>query len=205
MRRPTRVSSRLRPEGHGARRDEDELPCRPGAGAPIWSTSAEMRVVSGRPSSRVSTLLPILTTMRRYFFDSQFIIHNSKLLRRTNWFGCLAPLRHCEERGDAAIRSKVVTSQRVQRIPLGPSALPRNDNQFSPFASGFIFISTPLTVTMRSSPIFWRSLRMCTSIVRSPYDDLRAPRSWRRSPSRGISFPGDEWSRSSSGTPCAGG
>ena len=25
--------------------------------------------------------------------------------------------RHCEERGDAAIRSKVVTSQCVQRIP----------------------------------------------------------------------------------------
>ncbi len=30
----------------------------------------------------------------------------------------------------------------------------------------------PFTVTMRSSPIFWRNLRMCTSMVRSPTTTL---------------------------------
>ena len=109
------------PDGHGPRRDEDHLDARAVAALRSGPRAPRCAWCRAVPSSRVSTLLPILMTMRRYFFDSQFIIHDSQLLRPDKLVRLRAtsppPSRHCEERSDAAIRSKVVTSQRVQQIP----------------------------------------------------------------------------------------
>ena len=143
--RPTRVSSRLRPEATAP--DETRMNSVPArCRRANWSTSAEMRVVSGRPSSRVSTLLPILTTMRRYFFDSQFIIHNSKSLRPDKRIQSPAPplpsLRGAWRRGNP-IKGRNLTT-RPADSHVGPSALPGMTIQFSPFVSGFIFISHAL-------------------------------------------------------------
>ena len=58
-----RLRSRPRPEATAP--DETIIISAPAAcSAAIWSTRADMRVVSGVPLSRVSTLLPIFTTMR---------------------------------------------------------------------------------------------------------------------------------------------